>query len=111
MWKHLVPGFALDLAFVDPSDGLPWDFSKKSKREKAFALLRQQKPYMLIGSPACKAFSAWQVLNRARTKDTAAMDRALAATTRHLDFVVSFYSENIDAGRYFLHEHPLHASS
>ena len=51
-WKHLLPGFALDLTVVDPSDGLLWDFSRKSKREKATALLRQQKPYMLIGSPA-----------------------------------------------------------
>ena len=33
-WKHLVPGFALDLTVVDPFDGLPWDFSKKSKRER-----------------------------------------------------------------------------
>ena len=41
-WKHLLPGFALDLTVVDPSDGLPWDFSRKSKREKAVALLRQQ---------------------------------------------------------------------
>ena len=53
--QHLVPGFALDLTVVDSSDGLPWDFSRKSKREKATALLRQQKPYMPIGSPACKA--------------------------------------------------------
>ena len=90
-WKHLVPGFALDLTVVDPSDGLPWDFSRKSKREKATALLRQQKPYMLIGSPACKAFSTWQILNRAKTRDAAAMDRALAAATRHVDFVVSLY--------------------
>ena len=60
-WKHLVPGFALDLTVVDPSDGLRWDFSRKSKREKATALLRLQKPYMLIGSPACKAFSTWQI--------------------------------------------------
>ena len=39
-WKHLVPGFALDLTVIDPSDGLPLDFRKKSKREKATALLR-----------------------------------------------------------------------
>ena len=54
---------------------------------------------MLIGSPACKAFSAKQVLNRSRTRDAAAMDRALAAATRHLDFVVSLYREQIDGGR------------
>ena len=108
-WKHLVPGFALGLTVVDPSDGLPLDFGRKSKRDRATALLRQQKPYMLIGSPACKAFSTWQILNRARTRDAAAMDRALAAAARHLDFVVSMYREQIGGGRYFLHEHPIHA--
>ena len=39
------------------------------------------------------------------------MDRAPAAATRHLDFVVSLYSKQIDGGRYFLHEHPLQAPS
>ena len=110
-WKLLVRGFALDVTVVDPSDGLPWDFSRKSKRDRAIALVRQQKPYMLIGLPACEAFSMWQVLNRARTRDAAAMDRALAAATRHLDFGVSLYQEQIDGGRYFLHEQPLHESS
>ena len=66
---------------------------------------------MLIGSPACKAFSTWQILNRAKTQDAAAMDRALAAATRHLDFVVRLYREQIDGSRYFLHKHPRHASS
>ena len=49
-WKHLVPGFALDLMVMYPLDGPPWDFSRKSKRDRATALLRQ-KTYMFIGSP------------------------------------------------------------
>ena len=49
--KHLLPGFALDLTVVDPEDGLPWDFSKSGKREKARQMRRRQKPYLLIGSP------------------------------------------------------------
>ena len=31
----LSPGFALDLATVDPDDGMPWDFDVPAKREKA----------------------------------------------------------------------------
>ena len=77
-WKHIAPGFALDLTVNNPSDGMPWDFSRSSKRRKALALLREQKPYLLIGSPACKAFSTWVPLNRARTDDTTALDKALA---------------------------------
>ena len=55
--KHLLPGFALDLTVFDPEDGLPWDFTKSGKREKARQMRRREKPYLLIGSPECTAFS------------------------------------------------------
>ena len=45
-------GFSLDLTVMD-EDGLPWDFNNQAKREKARRIVREQKPYMLIGSPAC----------------------------------------------------------
>ena len=48
--RHLLPGFALDLTVLDPSDGLPWDFNLEAKREKARRMVREQRPYLLIGS-------------------------------------------------------------
>jgi hypothetical protein len=108
--KYLVPGFAFDLTVLD-EDGTPWDFSDPSKREKARRKLREQKPYVLIGSPMCKEFSTWQRLNEAKSKDPEAMRRARIAATVHIDFVASLYEEQIDGGRYFLHEHPRCASS
>ena len=65
-WKHVAPGFALDLTVNDPYDNRPWDFSRADKRRRALELLREQKPYLLIGSPECKAFCTWMALNRAR---------------------------------------------
>ena len=53
-WKHVAPGFALDLTVNDPHDNCPWDFSRADKRRRALELLREQKPYLLIGSPECK---------------------------------------------------------
>ena len=103
-------GFALDLTVLD-EDGTPWDFTQRDKREKARRLVRQQKPYMLIGSPACKEFSTWQFLNAAKSKDPEAMRRAKTAAILHLDFVCSLYQEQLDGGRYFLHEHPQYATS
>ena len=108
--RYLVPGFAFDLTVAD-EDGTPWDFSDPDKREKARRRLREQKPYVLIGSPMCKEFSTWQRLNEARSKDPEAMQRARIAATVHIDFVASLYEEQIDGGRYFLHEHPQYASS
>ena len=67
--RHLLPGFALDLTVTDPDDGQPWDFCSREKREKARALRRRQKPFLLIGSPMCTCFCAWQYLNEARSAD------------------------------------------
>ena len=66
--RHLMAGFALDLTVMG-EDGQPWDFTQRDKRETARRLVREQKPYMLIGSPACKGFSTWQALNLSKSKD------------------------------------------
>ena len=74
-------------------------------------MVREQEPYMLIGSPACKEFSTWQALNMAKSKDKEAMRRAKIAAIVHLDFVASLHEDQAEGGRYLLHEHPLGASS
>ena len=90
---------------------MPWDFSLRHKRDRARQIIREQRPYMLIGSPPCTKFSTWQFLNWARSKDRPAMERARAAAEVHLTFVAELYQEQMDGGRYFLHEHPMYATS
>ena len=58
----LAPGFALDFTTTDDK-GIPWDFTKKSHRDRAEALLDEQRPMLLIGSPVCTPFSTWQFIN------------------------------------------------
>ena len=106
----LAPGFALDLTTTDPDDGEPWDFGRACKRQKARRLISEQKPLFVIGSPDCTAFSSWQALNRVRG-DAAELDRKYAAAMIHLRFCCEVYKDQIDAGRYFLHEHPSGARS
>ncbi len=108
--KHLMAGFALDLTVID-EDGEPWDFTNAAKRNKARRIVREQRPYVLIGSPMCKSFSTWQRLNMARSNNVEAMQRARVEATMHLDFVASLYEDQADGGRYFLHEHPRFAES
>ena len=110
-FKHLRAGLAFDLTVLDPDDGQPWDFSRQVKREKARRLMRESQPILLIGSPMCTAFSTWQRLNDARSTDVEATQRAFAEACRHIKFVSSLYQEQLDGGRYFLHEHPQFASS
>ena len=109
--KHLVAGLALDVTMVDPDDGMPWDFNLPSKRAKARRKIEVQKPFQLIGSPMCTAFSAWQHLNEAKSKDVEAVRRAKLQAIVHIDFVAELYQAQIDGGRYFLHEHPWNATS
>ena len=109
--KHLLPGFALDITVDDPEDGEPWDFSLEHKRRRARSMLREQKPYVLIGSPMCTHFCTWQKLNESRSRDPQAMRRARAGATVRMNFVAKLYREQLQGGRYFLHEHPLWATS
>ena len=61
--EQLVPGFSLDLTCLDPSDGKPWNFDLKAKRDKALHMVRTLQPLFLIGSPPCTHWSSWQALN------------------------------------------------
>ena len=106
----LRPGFSLDLTVDDPDDGTPWNFSNAEKRAKAVRLQEEQKPFLLIGSPPCTAFttlfqSSW---NRMPKDEQRAKIRE---TIVHVEFCVELYKRQIETGRYFLHEHPWSAFS
>ena len=105
-FRHVLLGFAFDLTVSDPADGQPLDFSKPAKQDRARRIMREQRPYMLIGSPMCTHSSTWQALNEARTSDVEALRKAKRKAIAHIEFMVSLYDEQYEAGRYFLHEHP-----
>ena len=104
--KHLIPGFAFDLTVTDPDDGKVWDFSKKEKRVKALKIIRETKPYMVIGSPECKAFCTWMALNAAKSRNVEALRLAKKKAVAHIEFMIEVYYEQLNHDRYFLHEHP-----
>ena len=109
--KHLAPGVALDLTTIDVVDGLPWDFDIKVKRERARALLREQKPTFLVGSPCCTAWCTWQALNAVKHSREDQLRREQVRSAVHIRFLTELYQEQMDAGRYFVHEHPAYAAS
>lgn len=105
----LAPGFALDLTTTD-DNGVPWDFTKKSHRDRAEALLEEQRPMLLIGSPVCTAFSSWQFINGPkRPADIVAEEKRVGRI--HVDWCMRLYAKQMDRGGYFLHEHPSIATS
>ncbi len=110
--EQMVPGFALDLTCTDPSDGKPWNFDLKEKRTRAMMLLRTQRPLFLIGSPPCTAWSTWQALNNEKhMRDPEVVRREQVRAMVHLRFVAQMYQEQVNHGRYFVHEHPANATS
>ena len=106
----LRPGWSLDLTRNDPKTLKPWDFSVADCRERAMTLVKKSKPFMLIGSPPCTAFSILQNINKNR-RPAEVIAKEIAAGRQHLRFTMKLYEEQAKSGRYFLHEHPNSASS
>ena len=104
-----IPGFALDLTTAD-ENGRSWDFDIAENRRRAREMVLTQKPMLLIGSPMCTAFSAWQHINR-KKRDPSVVSREYVRAMVHIRFCMELYKLQMDDGRYFLHEHPASATS
>ena len=84
-----IPSFALDLTTRD-EDGKPWDFSVYANRERARRMVMEMKPMLLVGSPMCTAFSAWQHINRGR-RDPGVVEREHVQAMVHIQFCMELY--------------------
>ena len=107
---ELKAGWSLDLTMRDPSTGMPWDLSCKITQRKVRKMVVESKPFMLVGSPPCTAFSQIQGLNNYR-RDPEVVKKEMAAACAHIVFCFEMYEIQRRAGRYFMHEHPSSASS
>ena len=72
--------------------------------------LLNDKPMLLIGSPMCTDFCAWTHINHSKMPKEVVHERMKQARM-HLSFRTKLYALQIQHGRYFLHEHPLGATS
>ena len=85
----ILPGFDLDLTTHD-DDGRYWDFDEDDLRERAWAKIKKEQPTLLIGSPMCTAFSAWQYINNTKGDPKVVADEK-ARGLRHLSFCCELY--------------------
>ena len=106
----LTPGDSFDLQTVDPDDGMPWDFNKESKRRKAFEIIKRDRSKLIIGSPCCTEFPILQNLNKGKV-DVEQRKEKMKEAIRHLRFVCDMYRCQSRNRGFFLHEHPLTATS
>ena len=106
----LKPGFAIDMELPKNSSGEHWDLSKKADQEELDRLIEKEKPFLLIGSPPCCAFSPLQNLSKDK-RSAEDSERIREEGLRHLRVACKNYWKQHRAGRLFLHEHPKGASS
>ena len=104
---ELRPGWSLDLTRNDPSTGEAWDLSKRNVRERVRKLVQETKPFIVIGSPM---FCGLQNLSRGRRNEEI-YQANLESAKKHVRFCIEIYRLQMQAGRFFLHEHPNSASS
>ena len=62
--RALQPGWSLDLTMKDPESGKVWDFSKEEMRSRARKLVRESKPFLVIGSPHVQHIVRYRTLIR-----------------------------------------------
>ena len=99
--KHdLNPGLSMDLR-------TGWDLDDPRHVEAAWKYLKEAKPYLLIGSPECKAFSKLAQWNF----DKPGYQDTLKLGMKHLKLCMEMYSYQVSQGRLFVHEHPAGATS
>ena len=65
----LKPGWSLDLTRDDPTTGTPWDLSKPEVRERVRKMVRETKPFVVIGSPPCTMFCPLQSLGKGKRNE------------------------------------------
>ena len=77
----------------------------REMRQRAWAKVKSEEPLLLIGSPMCTAFSAWQYINNVK-RDPEVVVKEQARGMRHLSICCELYEYQAAHGRYVLHEHP-----
>jgi hypothetical protein len=106
---QLEAGMTFDLRMG--RDGKRWNFLLAADRARARQLISKEKPFVVIGSPPCTDFSAWNTrLNHKRMSESEVRRRKVEAETL-LEFAIEVYEHQMRHGRHFIHEHPASATS
>lgn len=92
-----------------------WNFEFDEDRKRAWKLIKETQPYIVIGSPPCTMFSNLQQLSlHAHRHDPQWLDFFAGEEKKavaHIDFCMLLYRCQMRNGRHFLHERPWGASS
>ena len=99
---RLKPGKAMDLT-------TGWDFTLQRHREAARKYVERVQPKLIVGSPESTMFSALQNLSRRHLSREG--ETKLVEAKWHIMSLIEMYRMQLQAGRWFVHEHPASATS
>ena len=98
---------------MDINNGFEFDLALD--RKKASDSILKDKLTLVIGSPTCTFFLWLQELNKHMYRNDAAwmarFQDNFGQAKRYVRFGAHIYKHKLEAGRYFLHEHPWLATS
>lgn len=106
----ITAGTSFDM-IMDTESGESWDFRLPQDRRRCWQRLEAEKPWLVIGSPPCTAFSALNIGLNFPKMDPKEAARRQAEGRMLLGFALAVYRWQLRRGCYFLHEHPASASS
>ena len=66
-------------------------------RRRAWAKIEEEQPMLLIGSPMCTAFSAWQHINNSK-RDPEVTSKEYKRVLSHLRFCCELYEYQVAHG-------------
>ena len=84
-----------------------WDLTDKKQQKQVMEYIERVKPMVVVGSPPCTMFSQLQNL----TEWNANKQKKYEEATDLMNFAAKVYETQMKAGRYFVHENPIGASS
>ena len=92
-----------------------WNFELKADRDRAIKQIDEEKPMLVIGSPPCTYLSMLQEHNKSNMRHDerwlARFNDNLIKAIGHIKFCIKLSLGQMEAGRYWLHEHPWSAKS
>ena len=105
----LAPGATFDLA--EDEFGVTYDVLKAADRQRIRARVARDQPFLVVGSPPCTDWCWYNVSINHHRMPAQELRRRLVERQVTLRFAVEIYCLQLAAGRHFLHEHPLGATS
>lgn len=98
-------GVAVDLTEFKDNGVERWDLDRREDRLEVDAIIENDQPWLVTGSPPCSPFSPLRRLTDQK-RDPVTVEQELELARSWVRTACGYYRRQYDEGRFFLHEHP-----